>query len=99
MPLQTDATLQYALGYQPQEKSWWKKVLYDDDKKVKSTYNTYQNQGLPPGPIANPGLSSIKAVVNYKKTEYLYYLHDPQGAAHYAVSLEEHNQNIATYLK
>ena len=98
-PLQADATLQYALGYQAQEKTWWKKVLTDDDKKVKSPYNTYANPGLPPGPISNPGIASIRAVIYPKKTEYMYYLHDPTGAVHYAKTLEEHNANVARYLR
>jgi len=98
-PLQTDATLQYALGYQAGEKTWWKKSLYEEDKKVKSPYNTYTNPGLPPGPIANPGISSIKAVIYPKESDYWYYLHDPQGGVHYAKTLEEHNANIAKYLR
>ncbi len=98
-PLQTDATIQYALGYQPFEKSWWKKFLSADDKKIKSPYNTYIHQGLPPGPIANPGLSSINAVISLKETSYWYYLHDPKGVAHFGVTLEDHEKNIATYLQ
>lgn len=98
-PLQADATLQYALGYQAQEKTWWKKALTDDDKKVKSPYNTYTNPGLPPGPISNPGIASIRAVIYPKKTEYMYYLHDPTGSVHYAKTLEEHNANVARYLR
>lgn len=98
-PLQADATLQYALGYQAGEKTWWKKGLTQEDKKVKSPYNTYLNPGLPPGPIANPGLASIKAVIYPKKTDYWYYLHDPEGGVHYAKTIEEHNSNIAKYLR
>lgn len=98
-PLQTDATLQYALGYQSKDKTWWKKSLYDEDKKINSPYNTYANPGLPPGPISNPGLASIRASIYPKKTDYWYYLHDPAGGVHYAVSLEEHNANIEKYLR
>lgn len=98
-PLQADATLQFVLGYQSQDKTWWKKTLYDDDKKVNSPYNTYANPGLPPGPISNPGLASIRAVVYPKKTTYWYYLHDPTGGVHYATSLDEHNANVAAYLR
>ncbi|MBI3956116.1 endolytic transglycosylase MltG [Candidatus Gottesmanbacteria bacterium] len=98
-PLQADATLQYALGYQTGEKTWWKKSLYEEDKKVKSPYNTYTNPGLPPGPIANPGLSAIKAVIYPKESDYWYYLHDPEGVVHYAKTLAEHNSNIAKYLR
>lgn len=98
-PLQADATVQYALGYQGGEKTWWKKYLTEDDKKVRSAFNTYVNTGLPPHPIANPGLSSIKAVMYPKETDYWYYLHDPEGGVHYAKTLEEHNRNIAQYLQ
>lgn len=98
-PLQTDATLQFALGYQSQEKSWWKKTLYDEDKKINSPYNTYANPGLPPGPISNPGLASIRAAIYPKKTDYWYYLHDPAGGVHYATTLDEHNANVEKYLR
>lgn len=98
-PLQADATLQYALGYQPSERSWWKKALTEDDKTVRSPYNTYLNTGLPPGPISNPGLASIRAAIYPKMTDYWYYLHDPSGRVHYAKTLEEHNANIEKYLR
>ncbi|KKU83389.1 MAG: Aminodeoxychorismate lyase [Microgenomates group bacterium GW2011_GWA2_47_8] len=98
-PLQTDATLQYALGYQVYEKTWWKKVLTNDDKKIASPYNTYLHPNLPPKPIANPGLASIKAVIYPEDSNYWYYLHDPRGSAHYARTIEEHEQNIASYLR
>lgn len=97
-PLQADSTLQYALNYQAENQTWWKKVLTDADKKIKSPYNTYINTGLPPGPICNPGLSSIKAVANPVMTDYWYYLHGPDGQAHYAKTLEEHEANITKYL-
>lgn len=98
-PLQADATLQYALGYQTEERSWWKKSLFDEDKKTDSKYNTYLHSGLPPGPIANPGLSSIKAVIYPKETDYWYYLHDAKGGVHYGKTLEEHNENSVKYLQ
>lgn len=98
-PLQADATLQYALGYQTNEKTWWKKHLTAEDKKVRSPYNTYLNPGLPPGPISNPGIAAIRAVIYPKNTAYWYYLHDDAGAIHYAATLEEHNANIATFLQ
>ena len=96
--LQADATLQYALGYQSDEKSWWKKVLYNEDKLVNSPYNTYKNVGLPPKPISNPGLASINAVAHPQDSDYFYYLHDPSGGVHYARTLDEHNENINKYL-
>jgi UPF0755 protein len=98
-PLQVDATLQYSLGYQQREKIWWKKELSDEDKKIASPYNTYMNPGLPPGPIANPGLESIKAVIYPQSTDYMFYLHDKTGVAHYAKTLEEHLENSRMYLQ
>lgn len=98
-PLQVDATLQYALGYQSHERSWWKSALTNEDKKIQSPYNTYANTGLPPGPICNPGLSSIQAVFSPKETDYWYYIHDPKGNVHYAETLEQHNANISRYLR
>lgn len=97
-PLQTDATLQYALGYQSQEKSWWKSVITADDQKIRSGYNTYLIAGLPPAPIANPGLESIQTVIYPQETNYWYYLHDTTGAVHYATTIEEHDANISKYL-
>lgn len=98
-PLQADATLQYALGYQLEEKTWWKAGLTQEDKTIRSPYNTYANTGLPPEPISNPGLASIKAVLNPQETDFWYYLHDPAGGVHYARTIEEHNANIAQYLQ
>lgn len=97
-PLDIDATLQYALGYQTVDKTWWKKELTDQDKKINSPYNTYANPGLPPGPISNPGLSSLQASVYPQDSPYWFYLHDPQGQIHYAKTIEEHNANIQKYL-
>lgn len=97
--LDIDATLQYALGYQSQEKTWWKKVLTNADKKIDSPYNTYMNGGLPPGPISNPGLASIRAVIYPQESDYWFYLHDPTGAVHYGKTLSEHESNIAAYLR
>lgn len=98
-PLQADATLQYALGYQPMEKQWWKKYLTLDDKTITSRYNTYKYTGLPPKPISNPGISSISAVIYSQDSDYWYYLHDIQGNVHYASTLEEHEANITNYLQ
>ncbi|KEI01502.1 endolytic transglycosylase MltG [Clostridium botulinum] len=67
MKLQVDATVLYALGEHKQR-------LYYKDLKVKSSYNTYNIKGLPPGPICNPGKPSIIAALNPEKTEYLYYV-------------------------
>jgi UPF0755 protein len=97
MALQVDATIQYALGFQPIENSWWKKSLTADDIQINSPYNTYQNPGLPPTPISNPGLESLEAVLNPAKTNYLYYISDKNGTLHFAETLEQHNANIRKY--
>lgn len=99
MKLDIDATVQYSLGYQPDLRSWWKKNLTREDLEVDSPFNTYKNLGLPPGPICNPGLAAIKAVINAPQTDYFYYLSDKNGKIHFARTLEEHNKNIATYLR
>ncbi|MBI4039234.1 endolytic transglycosylase MltG [Candidatus Daviesbacteria bacterium] len=98
MGLNADATLQYALGYQKDEKSWWKRHITAGDKKVDSPYNTYLYRGLPPKPICNPSLSSLKAVSEADPaTPYLYYYHDSKGNSYYAKTLDEHNQNVANH--
>lgn len=99
-PLQVDATIQYALGYQMEERTWWKKNLTSQDLTIDLPYNTYQNTGLPPTSISNPGLASIQAVLEAdENTVYWYYLSDNQGKMHFATTLEEHNANISKYLQ
>lgn len=97
MKLDIDATIQYALGYQTDQKTWWKKGLTAQDIKLNSPYNTYLTSALPPTPIANPGLKALSAVVNPAQTEYLYYISDSSGRNHYAKTLEEHHANIKTF--
>lgn len=98
MGLNVDATIQYALGFQAAEKSWWKRNLTLDDLRVDSPYNTYIHAGLPPTAICNPGLASIKAVAEADpSTPYLYYFHDSEGNSYYAKTLEEHNENVANH--
>ncbi len=91
IPLQSDATVNYVTG-----KSATQPTL--DDLAVDSPYNTYKYQGLPPGPIGNPGLSSLRAAINPEPNPYYYFLHDPQGVTHFSKTLEEHNANKAKYL-
>lgn len=97
MKLDIDATVQYVLGYQSDEKRWWKKNLTTDDLKVNSSYNTYTHPGLPPTPIANPGLAALSAALNPAQTNYLYYISDKTGKNHYAATVEEHQANIKTF--
>lgn len=99
-PLEIDATVQYALGYQRKTQTWWKKELTQEDLEADSQYNTRKYKGLPPAPICSPGLESIKAAVNADiQTPYWFYISDLKGKMHYAVTIEEHNQNIAKYLQ
>jgi len=83
MRLQLDATVQYSL---PERKS---RLLYSD-LKVDSEYNTYQNIGLPPGPINNPGIEMIKAALNPEDTDYLYYVVTKKGRHTFTRSYREH---------
>ncbi len=97
-PLQADPTTQYALGYQPDQKTWWKKGLTLDDLKFVDPggYNTYVNPGLPPGPIANPGLSSIQAVLQPAQTNYFYFVAscNGDGSHQFSVTFEEHLRKL-----
>ncbi|MET3682498.1 UPF0755 protein [Alkalibacillus flavidus] len=90
MPLQTDPTVLYAKG-EHQER-----VLYED-LEIDHPYNTYQNLGLPPGPISNYHESALEAAVNPEYHNYKYFLHGDDGDVHFAETLEEHNQNIDQY--
>ena len=103
MALQVDATLQYIVGSGECELgsancNWWPQIT-SKDKTVRSAYNTYTNTGLPPRPIANPGLSSIKAAANPEDSEYWFYLHGTDGDIHYARTSEEHTENISKFLR
>ena len=95
--LDIDATVQYVLGYQENEKRWWKKNLTFEDLKVNSPYNTYRIRGLPKAPISNPGVATLNAALNPSQTDYLYYISDKSGRNHYAETLEAHNANIKKY--
>jgi len=98
MPLQVDATLQYASGYDQAQNSWWQPPT-NADRQLDSPFNTYLHPGLPPQPIANPGLAAITAVLDPAETEYLFYLHDDRGTIHYAINFARHQENIRNYLR
>lgn len=83
MPLQSDTTLQYLMAGPKEDVSI-------ADTKIDSPYNTYQHEGLPPGPIASPGMKSILAVLNPANTDYLYFVADRQGHNHYSQTYDEH---------
>lgn len=76
----------------------WKAELTYKELKDDNPYNTRINYGLPPTPIANPGIETIDSVVNLTPNEYLYYLHDPNGEIHYGKTNSDHENNIAKYL-
>jgi UPF0755 protein len=89
--LDADPTIQYVVG---SEGDWWPEI---NDTTIESPYNTYRNSGLPPGPIANPGYSSIDAVLFPSDLGYYFFVanKDGSGTHLFAVSLDEQNQNIA----
>ncbi len=91
-PLQADATLTYLTGKGSLN-------LTKDDLKIDSPYNTYKYYGLPLGPICNPGLESIGAVIYYEENSYWFYLTTPEGETIFSETLEEHNIARFNYLK
>ncbi len=95
MMLQADPTVQYALGYQAESKSWWKSPLSLADLQAASRYNTYQHTGLPPGPIANPGMNAIQAVADPAASEYYFFRAacDGSGRHLFAITFDEHLSN------
>lgn len=97
MALQIDSSVQYALGYQEQTGTWWKNPPTQTDLQFPSVYNTYQNPGLPAGPICNPGEASIAAAAHPANSSYLFYLADKSGHSHFAKTLDEQNANIRKY--
>ena len=98
MPLQADPTVQYAVGYQDENQSWWKVPLFLTDLKLDHPYNTYVIDGLPPGPIANPGLASLQAVAEPEQSDYLFFVldcdSDPPGRHVFSKTFEEHLANV-----
>lgn len=96
MRLEADPTVQYAQGFQPVTGEWWNTSLtLSDYTSVNSPYNTYLYSGLPPTPIANPGLSSILAVIYPDETPYFFFRAtcDGSGRHEFAVTFEEHLAN------
>jgi UPF0755 protein len=90
MRLEIDATVLYALGRH-------KTVLAAPDLEVDSPYNTYRHDGLPPGPIANPGLASIAAAAHPADVPFLYYVLKPDGRHHFSRTLQEHLDAVRRY--
>ncbi len=92
MALQADASIEYELDKPLSE-------LTAADLELESPYNTYLNPGLTPTPIGNPGLQSIKAVLEPTESNYFYYITDENGTFHYAKTFEEHKLNVQKYLR
>lgn len=96
MPLMTDPSVIYGLEVE----GLWRGVIYQSDLKLPSPYNTYLHAGLPPGPIANPGLHSLAAAMDPAHTDYLYFVaagDDPQGHSMFSSTLEQHARDVAEY--
>jgi UPF0755 protein len=91
MRLQADPTVVYAL----KKDGKWTGTLYRSDYAYDSAYNTYLNDGLPPGPICNPGFEAIRAAVAPEKTPYLYFVADASGHHTFSITFGEHVQAIA----
>jgi len=95
MKLDSDPTVQYAVGYQAGRGGWWTNPLSLDDLQVDSPYNTYIYKGLPPGPISNPSLAAMQAVAAPAQTPYYYFRAacDGSGRHNFARTFEEQVQN------
>ena len=95
MKLDSDPTVQYALGYNQQRNTWWTNPLSLDDLTVDSPYNTYLYPGLPPGPICSPSLTALRAVAYPAQSPYFYFRAacDGSGRHSFARTFEEHVQN------
>jgi UPF0755 protein len=96
MPLMTDPSVIYGLEVQNQ----WRGTIHESDLKRDTPYNTYLHAGLPPGPVANPGIKALRAAMAPAQTNYLYFVaagDNPQGKSMFAATIEEHNRNVAGY--
>lgn len=90
MPLQSDATIQYIF---PERK----RIVTYNDLEIDSPYNSYKNKGLPPTPIANPGIKSIEGTLYPKETEYLYFVAKMNGGNNYSKTYEQHLKYVKEY--
>jgi UPF0755 protein len=96
MPLMTDPSVIYGL----QLEGWWRGAIYQSDLSRDTAYNTYMHAGLPPGPVANPGIPSLRAALHPADSDYLYFVAagaNAQGHSMFATTLDEHNRNVAGY--
>jgi UPF0755 protein len=105
MLLQADPTVQYALGYDARSGRWWpdlndfRRLGVSSLAEIDHVYNTYRYPGLPPGPICNPGLAAIRAVLEPAETDYYFFVAKNDGSNEhvFARTLEEHNANVQRY--
>jgi UPF0755 protein len=98
IPLNTDPSVIYGLELA----GLWRGTIYESDLTRNTPYNTYVHAGLPPGPVCNPGVPSLRAAMDPPKTDYLYFVAagmDAQGHSLFAATLDEHNRNVANYRK
>jgi UPF0755 protein len=93
MAMQADPSVIYAEMLQGS----YQGALHHADLRDDSPYNTYRHAGLPPGPIGNPGKSSLEAAMHPAETDYFYFVSDGNGHHRFAQDLEEHNKNVAAY--
>jgi UPF0755 protein len=95
MKLDADPTVQFAIGYNPAQGTWWTNPLSREDLQTNSPYNTYLNWGVPPGPISNPGLKALQAVAYPAQTPYYFFRAscDGSGRHSFAESFEQHVAN------
>jgi UPF0755 protein len=93
MPLQADPSVVYAEVAEGR----YTGALHHADMQFESAYNTYAHAGLPPGPIGNPGRTSLEAAMHPATTDYLYFVSDGNGHHRFSSSLEEHNRNVVAY--
>lgn len=96
MPLMTDPSVIYGLELE----GVWRGSIYQSDLSRDTAYNTYLHPGLPPGPVANPGIPSLRAALHPADSNYLYFVaagRNAQGHSLFASTLDEHNRNVAGY--
>ncbi len=93
IPLATDPSVIYAALLAGR----YTGVIHVSDLQYDSPYNTYRHAGLPPGPIANPGLSALQAAMHPAESQYLYFVSDNQGHHRFAKTIQEHNRNVEAY--
>jgi UPF0755 protein len=93
IPLATDPTVIYAALLDNR----WRGTIYASDLQSPSPYNTYKHAGLPPGPIANPGIAALRAAMRPARTDYLYFVSDASGHTRFSATLQGHAQQVQSF--